>query len=552
MPRRVISIEIGLHKTKIVEVSLTKKNPHVYHCITFPTPEHVYEDGYIRDKNRLANVIKEKLQEAKIKSKQVIFAISSSKIATREVTIPPVKERRIPSIIAANATEYFPVDLSEYTISHRVLEKITESEDRKLRLYLLAAPKNLIKSYYELAELLGFSVVAIDYAGNSMYQMIKEQVTDGTSLAIQINEQATLISIIEKNILKLQRTISYGTVDLAQAVLNNDYPGVNSEIEAFQLLYEKEVFYTQLNAYDDVAATMELPTDDVASRSIAYAKREITDSLRYFISNILRVLNYYSSISKRRVDTIYLIGEGAKIAGIKELLYRETGLTVKTMNQLTSVTVNHKALDIPMGELLDYLVGIGASMDPINFIPDTHLYRNKKFSLIYNTSLVLIGSITVGIILSTAGFLKYRTASMQNVMLKNEIETHAGINELYSEYQDVLNLYHHLQELKSSTRNPNENLNDLLLELETKLPKKAIVKTMNITTEDITLSLETDSKETAAYTLQQLKTIPYITAVRTTGINDGAIRGNESGSVSFVITAQYDLELLQEESNEDY
>ncbi len=74
---------------------------------------------------------------------------------------------------------------------------------------------------------------------------------------------------------------------------------------------------------------------------------------------------------------------------------------------------------------------------------------------------------------------------------------------------------------------------------------------MNISTEDITLSIETDSKETAAFTLQQLKSIPYITAVFTTGINDGTIRENEAGSVSFVITAQYEKELLQGESNED-
>lgn len=552
MPRRVISIEIGLHKTKIVEVSFKKKNPHIYHCITFATPEHVYEDGYIGDKNRLASVIKEKLQEARIKTNQVVFAISSTKIATREVTIPPVKDRQIPEIIAANATEYFPVDLSEYTISHRVLEKITDKEDKKLRLYLLAAPNNLIKSYYELADLLGLTVVAIDYVGNSTYQMLKEQMPLGTSLVIQINEQATLISIIEKNTLKLQRTITYGTVDLAQAAINYDYPGAKTEAEALQLLYEKELFYTRFDAsYEEVAVAMELVPEDEVGGNINYAKREITDSLRYFISNILRMLNYYSSISKKRVDTIYLIGDGAKIAGMKELLYSETGLKVQGMNQLAPVTLYHKSLDLQPGQLMDYLVGIGASIDPINFIPGSDLHGINKYSLIYNTSFILIGSVIIGIIFIGAGFIKYRVAYKQNAILKNEIESRADINELYDEYQEVLALFHHLQKLHSTTSNPNENLIELLVELETKLPKKTTVKTMNITSKDITLSLETDSKETAAFALQQLKTIPYITAVYTNGINDGTIRGNDVGSVTFVITAEYDMEFLQEESNED-
>ena len=72
-----------------------------------------------------------------------------------------------------------------------------------------------------------------------------------------------------------------------------------------------------------------------------------------------------------------------------------------------------------------------------------------------------------------------------------------------------------------------------------------MVEAVNITSSDITLSMKTDSKETAAKVLQQLKTIPSLSEVTTNGITESR---SEVGvtTVKFVINARYDDLLLQE------
>ena len=47
-----------------------------------------------------------------------------------------------------------------------------------MRLMVVAAPEEIIESYYTLAERLEMKLECIDYAGNSTLQIIKQQVLD--------------------------------------------------------------------------------------------------------------------------------------------------------------------------------------------------------------------------------------------------------------------------------------------------------------------------------------------------------------------------------------
>lgn len=191
--------------SKSVKLEAGKKNPHVLNCITFDTPENIVEDGFILDKDLMAQTLKSQLASAKMTAKDAIFTIASTKLANREVVIPLVPDNKIQSIIDASATEYFPLDVSEYTISYTILEKINTKEEKKLKLLLLAAPNNLIKNIYSFAEIAGLQVHALDYIGNSTFQILKGKLGQGVNVSVQINDQTTVVNVIENDKLALQR-----------------------------------------------------------------------------------------------------------------------------------------------------------------------------------------------------------------------------------------------------------------------------------------------------------------------------------------------------------
>ena len=56
--------------------------------------------------------------------KNVVFTLSSTKVASREVMLPPLKDNRIQAVVETNASDYFPVDMSSYCIAHTLLERL--------------------------------------------------------------------------------------------------------------------------------------------------------------------------------------------------------------------------------------------------------------------------------------------------------------------------------------------------------------------------------------------------------------------------------------------
>lgn len=135
MAHKIISVAIGNDITKVCEISYKKNNKskiRVLRSITFPTPENTIEDGYIRQKEKFALLLKSQLKAAKISSKKVIFSMVSSKIANREIIIPLVSENKVMSIVETGSKDYFPIDIKDYILSYIILEKKTSDKKERL------------------------------------------------------------------------------------------------------------------------------------------------------------------------------------------------------------------------------------------------------------------------------------------------------------------------------------------------------------------------------------------------------------------------------------
>ena len=195
--KKVLSIDIGVLTTRIVEVDYKKDKPHVYNVCTFDTPDGAVEDGYIRNREILSVAMKAAMTESGMRNNNVVFTMSSTKIANREVIVPLVPDNKIKGVVDANAKDYFPVDIEQYVVTYTILERM--KAEKNLRLLVLAAPNQMIESYYDFAKLMNFDIVALDYVGNSSLQVLKKQTAEsGTTLSVQINEGNSLINISSK------------------------------------------------------------------------------------------------------------------------------------------------------------------------------------------------------------------------------------------------------------------------------------------------------------------------------------------------------------------
>lgn len=541
MGKKVLSIEVGLHNVKVCELEAGKKNPHVLNCITFDTPENIVEDGFILDKDLMAQTLKSQLANAKMNTKEAIFTIASTKLANREVVIPGVPDNKIQSIIDASATEYFPLDVSEYTISYTILEKINTKEEKKLKLLLLAAPNNLIKNIYSFAEIAGLHVNAIDYIGNSTYQILKGKIETGVNVSVQINDQTTVVNVIENDKLALQRTISYGAMNIVSAVLDNTVFGKTSNKEAIQLLMQENIINAHLDMGGDASSGVSMSTDayDKIMREFR-GREEVTSTIQYIMNNVNRVLDYYMSRnSDKRINTIYLMGVGSKFKGIEILMANETGFDVKKIDTVFGVTFN-KGLNVVSPA--DYLSVIGATISPVGFVPEEARVANntgdgaKGFMLLFGGACVVAAALIIG------SFTNLQMAKMKGNSLQKEIDNKKYIENIYASHQAAKEAYEYTRYMYNQTSNRNFQLNEFLEMAAEVLPSNMKVVSITSDTTSISLNIEaTSNKYSITELLLQLKKIPSVANATVSNITESEEDSGQrdKGKETFTVVCGY-------------
>lgn len=447
---KVLTIDITNESITITEVTASeKKTSTVHNAIIFETPEDAYEDGFIRDKERIAEAIKSQLAANGITNKNAIFVLTSTKIVNREVLVPFVKENKIKGIINANSSEYFPVNIEDYTVSHSVLETVTDEENNKqLRVLAVAAPTSMVRSYYEVAALAGLKVVALDYIGNAMLQLIKTQTSENmTTMVIQLGSESTVLNIVKGDILLLQRTVPYGTNVVVNEVM--DAKGVDATT-AMTLLQNERLITVD---FDDNA---------------------ITGSFRYLINNIGRVMDFFASKNPDKpIDDVFLTGDGALIKGIDGLFKVQLNVSTRVMDSLFNIKFDPK-IDLKIYNPVYLMVPIGAAFAPMGFTISEGGASGKKEGQMDTTPLAvafLILAVLVAGGLTAVSFVLKNQAQTELDDVNKKIASIQDIETIVKDYENAESVYVDAMSMYSYTKNLNENVVTFITALEEKMPK---------------------------------------------------------------------------------
>lgn len=558
MAGRVLSIEIGYSLTRVCELDYKAKTPKVYKSFTVPTLDGVVNDGALQHDTHYLEGLRGGMREHKIKAKQVIFSISSGKIANREVTIPFVKANRIGDVVRAKASEYFPMDLSQHELAYTILETIGEDKgSQQYKLMVLAVPAALLKGYYDLAAALRLDVAAIDYAGNSLFQIVKNECTTGTHLIAKIDERSTLIMVIKDRKIAFTRNVAYGVDEALQVVGDSTAWGTVRNIrQAIQIVEQNRCI--DLEADNEERDTAALSREDTA-------RRHVTEALVPMVGGIVRVIDYYISRNPAVIDTVHITGVGANFLGMDELMQKEINYPVSVIRKVEGLNLEKYFKDGFFGE---YLSCIGAVMEPVNFKlrEDRNKGRRKnpgkggassgggvsRGGTVFAWALFVLG------ILSAAGMtafsiLTYLEVEKENVDLKHQVEELRPIIDVYNDYVDVQAEYLKVKAMYEITESRNDELYEFMLELEQKLPSDVNVTAFTSDRSQVTITMNVSTKGEAAAAIEQLRTFESLLpeSVTVTSVTEEVDEENNSITVSFTAAALYAPVQHEEEAAEE-
>lgn len=530
---KVLSIEITLSQIKVAEINKKGKTPRILNTFLIPVPQGAIEDGYIRDTAGIAELLKKELAARNIRTKKVSFTMESSRIASREVRIPYVKESRIQSILEANSAEYFPVDISKYVLSYDLIdieEQKGENEEKhplkQYHLMVYASPKSISAAYEEVSRSAGLVLTRLDSTGESLYRALKPSCREGLCMVMKIEEKTTMIEIIRQGELVLQRRLNYGIGNTVETVCMYPVFGRNLDFEgAMEVLRTRKCIRGSLDLPAEAAEPED--TDDF----IREARREATESLRYLVGNITRMMDYYlSRNTEAEFTALYCCGLGGEVKGLTELLTAEIGMQVSPVREL-------KGFLAPQDQglpLWNFVACAGSVKSPLNLMEASGKKKKSSEDSLRGAVIVFLAG-TAGAVLLSAGGIGIRMMQEKDAeYLKKRISEESSIEEIYQTYNQVKNRYENFQLMYQYTNTPNEGLVSFIEEMEEKMPSDLTVETFSSTGTQVSFSARLSGKSEAANTLMQLRTFESLSDVTTTGIDEG-----EDGSISMSVTCTY-------------
>lgn len=530
---KILSIEVEASQVRVAEIEVRGKKGRIFNCFCIPAPQGAVEDGQIRDTKSLAEVLREELSQRKIKTKKVYFATGSTRIASREVRIPFVKTNRIQSIIEANATDYFPIDVTKYILSYSVTDVETQkSEDGKeetkqYHLMVYAAPKAISAAYSEFAENAGLTMAGITYTDDSVYHAVRGEYAIGTHILVKIELKGTSISIINNGELALQRNINYGVDSAVETVRAFPEFGDRLDVgEALEVLCNRRCINSALDM---------MPADEMASdedRMLETARAEVTESLRYMIGNISRIMDYYiSRHTDATFETIDCCGLGAQVQGLMELLTNELGQPVKVLEKVENFALPSSAEN--EGAYL-YAAVMAPSISGVNLMEKTSRKAKEKKDTLSGAIVIFVVGAVAGVALTAAGYANRIYQQHEQDRLNQRISEESSIEDIYNAYNTAKSQYDNYQNMYQYTNTPNEGLKNFIEEMEEKMPSDITVESFSSTGSQVSFSMRVTSKSAAANTIMQLRTFESLATVTTTGIDEA-----EDGTVSMSVACTY-------------
>lgn len=542
MNNRVLSIEISNSFTKICEIDYKVKKPKVYKVLTVETPEGVVVDGMLQPTQEYADHLVNALGTNGIHTKRVIFTISSTRVASREVQIPNVKANKIEALVKTNANDYFPVDLTQYEIGHYLAGGLTE--EGKLRVMALAVPKALLNSYYQLAQMCGWEVECFDYSSNSLYQILRDEKTETVTMMIKIDENSTIVTVLSAGKVLLQRTVAYGVQDAIETMIASGAYAVNDPMSAVERFQKKtclnRVLHQGDKLWEENAGRWE--DEDAGNVEVTAARQKITSSLEPLIVGVSRVIDFYDSRnSDTPIERTYVTGLGGSFSGMSKLFTNCLERKVHTLSDMEDKIGMSKA--IRSTRPAAYISCLGAVLAPVGLI-DKSQQKAKGMTVVSGTNytFVSVAVLVLGVILSIAmavtSLTRYFGTVAENVALQARVEELQPAQAVYNEYLSAAAQYDKYKYLYEYTENPNENLVEFINELEQILPDSFYTDSFSSDQTGISMTVNVEGKAAAARTILNIRNMESIEDVQISNITDN--QDEMGGSwVMFSMTGTY-------------
>jgi len=255
--------------------------------------------GYLLSNYFVSRAVRAVLDEAKIKTKAVIFSIPDFSTFCTSFELPPMNANELSEAVYYNAAQYIPLPVTETTLDWRLVKGTPGAKQSSLEIFLVAIPNHVVEDYQKVAQQAGLELYAVEAEALGLVRSLSGSgVSSGSHsdkncvCLIDIGVQSTTINIIDRESLKKSYSFDFAGSQLTYSIASSLGLG-HTEAEE---LKNKE--------------------------GLTSSKEEISKVLYLLIDPLIievkKVLSDFYIQGGKDVDVIYLTGGTSSLPGLRE------------------------------------------------------------------------------------------------------------------------------------------------------------------------------------------------------------------------------------------
>lgn len=255
---------------------------------------------------KLQGAVKQLLAETKVREKRVVVSVPESQVYSRIISMPSMSEAELSSAIQWEAEQFVPIPVAEVELDYSVVRAVPKgSTEKKMLVYLVAAPKTKLQALVEFLISVGLDPVAVESEMVAVSRALTFPPLTGSTLIVQMGAMSTVLAIVDETALLFSYVINIGGVALTRALAQS--------------------------------LTLPLPQAEEYKRTYGLDPAQLEGKVRtglllaleQVVAEVRKAMEFYANEHKSRIGRILLSGGGAYLPSLAAYLGEVfTGLEV--------------------------------------------------------------------------------------------------------------------------------------------------------------------------------------------------------------------------------
>lgn len=331
-------LDIGSSSIKLTQLRQLHGQPNLVTYGDIEIPENLFASSSEIDQAKMAGLISQLAQDAKVSSKNVVASLNAAQSYTAIIQTPKLTHEELTESIKFQADKVIPMAIDQVKLDWAVVGEDVESEE--LDILLVAAPNIVANKYLEIVQKAGFELLALEI--NSIAQarsLIRPTDRSKCILLVDVGMQATDFAIVEDMVPHLVRSASVGSKALTRSIIQN--LSIDEE-QADQFMHKFGMDNTKIEG--QVYKTLKPIVDQLVD--------ELNKSINFF----------QEKNDNLKIEKIILTGGTSALPGLALYIANNTGLTVEIGNAWQNISYPAELEANLAGLSLSYGTAIGLSL----------------------------------------------------------------------------------------------------------------------------------------------------------------------------------------------